>query len=235
MTAIRIFLLLLSLTVSTATVSAFSSRSPMQLRTTQRSHSLHSSPVFLLRGGHQDQDTADIYDSETLPPQEPFKEEEVTATPTKGAAVSSVPQMLSSAVTTFGTIYGSALIKRPILTKSMTACVVFAISDYLAQRMEATKESTIQWKRLFAGALVGLLYFGPAAHYWYDAIFRLLPSTTFVSTLQKAALGQVFFGPSFTCIFFGVGLLQSGTFTPALWLSKIRQDLPGAWLAGAGF
>jgi protein Mpv17 len=59
--------------------------------------------------------------------------------------------------------------------------------------------------------------------------------TTLVSILQKAAMGQMFFGPSFTCIFFASALVQSGQFTLGNWIRKIKSDLAGAWLAGVGF
>ena len=39
--------------------------------------------------------------------------------------------------------------------------------------------------------LVGLLFFGPAANAWYSMIFKVLPSTSLISTLKKAILGQV--------------------------------------------
>eukprot|EP00538_Stauroneis_constricta_P001029 CAMPEP_0119552428 /NCGR_PEP_ID=MMETSP1352-20130426/5436_1 /TAXON_ID=265584 /ORGANISM="Stauroneis constricta, Strain CCMP1120" /LENGTH=294 /DNA_ID=CAMNT_0007598669 /DNA_START=31 /DNA_END=915 /DNA_ORIENTATION=- len=136
----------------------------------------------------------------------------------------------------FGRIYSRQLEARPIFTKSATAGFIFALSDYLAQKIErSSKEAKLDWTRLISSGLVGLLYFGPAAHYWYEIIFRLLPGTTLASTLAKAFWGQVIFGPSFTCIFFGVSLLQSGNFTLGNWWAKIRSDLPGAWLAGAGF
>jgi protein Mpv17 len=66
-------------------------------------------------------------------------------------------------------------------------------------------------------------------------IFKLLPGTSLFSTLQKAALGQIIFGPSFTCVFFATALLQSGTFSLGNWFTKIKNDLPGAWMAGLGF
>ena len=56
-----------------------------------------------------------------------------------------------------------------------------------------------------------------------------------MSTVQKAAMGQLFFGPSFTCIFFATSLLQAGNFTLGNWLRKIRSDFVGAWIAGVGF
>lgn len=143
-----------------------------------------------------------------------------------------IPKVLVP-LTQFGAWYATKLGQYPIYTKSVTACAIFALSDYLAQRLEGNKQ--IDLKRATAGALIGLLYFGPAAHYWYEAIFRLLPGTSLVSTLQKAVCGQLLFGPAFTCIFFAVGLLQAGNFTASRWFRKIQQDLPGAWLAGAGF
>lgn len=158
-------------------------------------------------------------------------------------SITSIPAVstLAATLTSMGKRYSQALDKRPILTKSVTACGIFAISDFLAQRLEnssssdSSKERRINWTRLLSGAAVGLLYFGPAAHYWYEMIFHLLPGTSLVSTLQKAVMGQVFFGPSFTCVFFAVSLLQAGSFSLKDWASKIRRDLPGAWLAGAGF
>jgi len=91
------------------------------------------------------------------------------------------------------------------------------------------------WKRTIFSAAVGLFYFGPAAHYWYEAIFKLLPATSLFSTFQKAVLGQVIFGPIFTCIFFASSLLQDDIFTVKSWVAQIKRDLPGVWLSGLGY
>lgn len=150
-----------------------------------------------------------------------------------GQATTASQTKLWAPLTQLGAWYAASLGQHPIYTKSITACGIFALSDYMAQRLEGNKQMDV--KRATAGALIGLLYFGPAAHYWYETIFRLLPGTSLVSTLQKAVCGQLLFGPAFTCIFFAVGLLQAGNFTVSRWFRKIQQDLPGAWLAGAGF
>jgi len=155
-----------------------------------------------------------------------------------------------------GSSYSSALIARPIITKALTACVTFGLSDWAAQRIESkptadeTKkaassskavsksESTqplLNWKRTMYTAGVGLFYFGPAAHYWYEYIFKIFPGTSLVSTLLKTLLGQVIFGPIFTCIFFASALLQDKTFTVQKWVSQIKTDLPGVWVSGVGF
>ncbi|KAG7362796.1 Mpv17 / PMP22 family protein [Nitzschia inconspicua] len=158
-------------------------------------------------------------------------------------AAASVP-LLSKIVTLFATIgkvYSHNLEASPILTKSCTAGLIFGLSDYLAQIIEGSGEDaakskkSLDWIRLISTTLVGLLYFGPAAHYWYEWIFRLLPGTGLASTLYKAFWGQILFGPSFTCIFFAASLLQAGEFSLKGWWNKIRSDLPGAWLAGVGY
>jgi protein Mpv17 len=162
---------------------------------------------------------------------------------TNKAAVAVSPSVLTKLVAVFacaGKVYSQQLELRPILTKSYTAGLIFGLSDYFAQRIEGSNEvngssSKMNWTRTFVSTLVGLCYFGPAAHYWYEWIFRLLPSTSLTSTLYKAFWGQLIFGPSFTCIFFATSLIQSGDFTLKNWWKKIRNDLPGAWLAGIGF
>lgn len=138
-------------------------------------------------------------------------------------------------LTSLGKQYSSALERAPILTKSCTAGVIFALSDYLAQRLEKKDKSKLDATRMFTSAAVGLFCFGPGAHAWYNMIFRVFPGTGLLSTLQKAAMGQLFFGPSFTCIFFAASLLQTGQFSLANWFRKIRTDLPGAWLSGLCF
>lgn len=141
-----------------------------------------------------------------------------------------------------GSSYSNALVTYPILTKSLTAGTTFLLSDYTAQSIERQSEnkdegkgSKHDWTRTLVSAAVGLFYFGPAAHAWYEMIFKLLPGTSLFSTLQKAILGQLIFGPAFTCVFFATSLMQGGTFSLGSWVSKIKSDLPGAWLAGVGF
>lgn len=174
-----------------------------------------------------------------------------TSTTTTALGSSALITKLAGVFNFLGQSYSLALEARPILTKSVTAGVVFGISDYLAQMIERHgiggggvngsqkgsngSDMPLDATRLFASALIGLLYFGPAAHYWYEWIFKLFPSTSLVSTMVKAFWGQMLFGPSFTCLFFASSLLQTGDFSLKKWWQKICSDLPGAWLAGTGF
>jgi protein Mpv17 len=225
------------LTLSFSNASAFSSLGSLP----HTRSSFLSKPAILVRGGDL------VYEStppEPAPLDEPSVVNRSRPTPAAPTTTSSVALAVSGlgamaeVLTNVGRSYTQQLDKYPIFTKSYTAGVVFALSDYIAQRVEKTsggQGKKIDKTRLLASTLVGFLYFGPAAHYWYEAIFALLPGSSVWSTLQKAALGQLIFGPSFTCIFFAVSLLQAGQFSLGAWGQKIRSDLPGAWLAGVGF
>lgn len=158
-----------------------------------------------------------------------------------------------------GRMYVTQLSLRPILTKSLTAGIIFGLSDMCAQSIEHRRQSyhsllddrgvdrsttttplsksstVLSYSRILTSFLVGVLYFGPAAHYWYNWILRIMPSTSLLSTLQKALLGQLIFGPIFTSIFFGAGMLRTGEFTVTSWLMKVRNDLPSVWVSGCGY
>lgn len=155
----------------------------------------------------------------------------------KSSTVLSLVAPLVTVAQNLGSSYSTSLTTRPIFTKSCTAGVTFFLSDVCAQNIENKnkKDAKYDWTRTLVSTAVGLFYFGPAAHLWYDWVFSILPSVSLVSTLQKAALGQLIFGPVFTCVFFGTSLMQSGTFSLRAWGKKIKTDLPSAWLSGTGF
>mmetsp|Transcript_837 Transcript_837/g.1378 ORF Transcript_837/g.1378 Transcript_837/m.1378 type:complete len:220 (-) Transcript_837:210-869(-) len=130
--------------------------------------------------------------------------------------------------------YTAALTDRPVLTKSLTSGIVFGFSDICAQAI--TDGYAWHWRRAAVAALVGLCYFGPAAHVWYELMDATLPGRDIFPTLVKTALGQIIFGPTFTCVFFAASLsalkgLQGLQKLPA----KIRQDLLPTLLAGMGY
>lgn len=79
------------------------------------------------------------------------------------SAMSQMPS-LSAFFLAGAKLYSQSLEKNPILTKSVTACGIFAVSDLIAQRMEqnADKAKSHDKKRTITASLVGLLYFGPA-------------------------------------------------------------------------
>ena len=170
----------------------------------------------------------------------------ILTTTTKTAML--LPSSISLLVVNFGRMYVNQLVLHPILTKSITAGIIFGLSDLCAQSIEnnnngndvdssssSNSTTTLSYSRILTSLLVGLLFFGPGAHYWYSFIFTILPSTTLYSTIQKAILGQLIFGPIFTCIFFAAGLLQSSSFTFTSWVQKVILDLPSVWVKGLSY
>lgn len=157
-------------------------------------------PEFMIpRGGELEVDDEDVpsMETETLTESKPTTTATATTT-TTASAVAITPSVIGktmAVLTTFGKKYSQQLELRPILTKSYTAALIFGLSDFCAQKIERSNDANgsagdIDWIRTLASTLVGLLYFGPAAHYWYEWIFRLLPATTLVSTMHKAFWGQ---------------------------------------------
>ena len=195
------------------------------------------------RGGSLDGEeaTGSIEVNEAGEQDEPIVPLEMNQEPIKTCAALTFLAPLTGAFQSAGSSYSRALVAYPIITKSLTAGLTFLLSDYSAQQIESPsdenekKEWKHNWTRTLTSAAVGLFYFGPAAHAWYEMIFKILPGTGLFSTLQKALLGQIIFGPAFTCVFFATSLMQGGAFTMSNWASKIKSDLPGAWLAGVGF
>mmetsp|Transcript_14661 Transcript_14661/g.26599 ORF Transcript_14661/g.26599 Transcript_14661/m.26599 type:complete len:264 (-) Transcript_14661:1194-1985(-) len=73
--------------------------------------------------------------------------------------------------------YMKSLDKHPVRTKSITAGIVLAVGDLLAQSIEsrvARKPSfNVNWTRLNAFLLTGGLYVGPFVHYWFELLWMM--------------------------------------------------------------
>ena len=138
-----------------------------------------------------------------------------------------VPGALGAAART----YAQCMDKAPLATKAATSAAIFGASDACAQKLEQVKEPDAT--RLLTTTAIGGLYFAPAAHVWYAQITKLIPKNGLKEILTKALLGQIFFGPLVTIVFFAAACAQGeGLKTlPA----KIKADLLQVQIAGAGF
>ncbi|CAE8585805.1 unnamed protein product [Polarella glacialis] len=135
-----------------------------------------------------------------------------------------------------GAAYGSFLLGHPLTAKSITAGLSFTGADAAAQRIQTRGQNIgLDRKRLAVSGCIGLLFFGPSAHFWFNWILRLVPGTGLLSLLAKTALGQVFFGPYITTIFFAAALWSSGALTWSSLRDKLKADLWPTILAGLGF
>lgn len=165
---IRISLLLGCFATSVAFLSPVQSISPP--RAQKYMATMQHQRYLQLRGG-SDEEAAAATAAATEP-----------QSTTPESANSKQPQQMASAAAFLmagAQMYSKYLESNPILTKSITAGFIFAASDVLAQKIEQNaqpdKAKRLEKKRTLAASLVGFLYFGPAAHYWYENIFRFFP------------------------------------------------------------
>ena len=161
----RILLLQCLLFVGVSTSLAFTSSGVGFVTTTSRElqHSSGHQNWLTIRGGDQDLPNAG--------------EAAVADNPASKATKSSEMSAIAAVVMAGAQRYSQALETNPIVTKSITAAFIFVASDLLAQNIEkgADKGKKLDKKRTLTASLVGLLYFGPAAHFWYENIFTLFP------------------------------------------------------------
>lgn len=79
--------------------------------------------------------------------------------------------------------YMRAAEERPLLTKGLTAAVVNALGDLLAQYIESSSSlhsiMDVDWLRVQGFFFCGLLYVGPFIHWWYEQLEK------FASWLHK--------------------------------------------------
>ena len=130
-------------------------------------------------------------------------------------------------------VYAGALDVAPVITKSLTAGVIFGVSDAVAQGIENAAQA--DWPRLVTATLVGLLYFGPAAHCWYATMQRLYPHSTLRAVLSKTLLGQIVFGPIFIIVYFAAALVAVDGLGLSQLPNKVSADLLPTIVAGLGF
>lgn len=129
--------------------------------------------------------------------------------------------------------YSQLLAAHPLPVKCLTAGMIYAGADVSAQRIAGA--AALDKRRTAASAMVGLFIFGPSSHLWFAWIFRLLPGNGLLSILAKTCLGQVFFGPYVTIVFFAAALWSTRSLSWASLRAKVKADLWPTILAGLGF
>lgn len=174
------------------------------------------SSLVLLRGGEQEEQdhvaelNDDSVEENLYHTDSKSIDDENPSTASQSSSSTATSTLMSVAVLTplssIGSFYAHQLRTHPIQTKSVTAGIIFGLSDYFAQTIERDKDDDdvgknkkeIVKSRILTSFIVGLCIFGPAANKWYSTMFQVWPSTALLPTLIKAFLGQLLFGPAFT-------------------------------------
>lgn len=104
--------------------------------------------------------------------------------------------------------YNNALIKAPLLTKSLSAAVLVCLSDVCAQLLSSF--TSMNTSRLLRFALYGLCMTGPMGHFWFLALDRIVTASGPAAVLKKVLLDQLLFAPVATALFFATMKFADG-------------------------
>lgn len=99
---------------------------------------------------------------------------------------------------------------RPILTKSLSAAVIYAAADITSQVITMEPDGTWDPIRTLRMTGFGLVILGPAQHVWFNFVGRVLPKRDLLTTMKKLAMGQVAYGPTINAIFFSFNAALQG-------------------------
>ncbi|BBH09672.1 Peroxisomal membrane 22 kDa Mpv17/PMP22 family protein [Prunus dulcis] len=101
--------------------------------------------------------------------------------------------------------YLGMLQHRPILTKSVTAALIYTAADLSSQTLAKSSFSeSYDAVRTLRMAGYGMLVLGPSMHFWFNFMSRVFPKRDIFSTLKKMAMGQTLYGPAMTVVFFSL-------------------------------
>ena len=119
--------------------------------------------------------------------------------------------------------YANAMRTAPLATKALTSAGISAAGDAGCQLLVERREA-LDAQRSAKMALMGGLMVGPALHFWYGALLRFVPGTSFGDAARRVALDQLVFAPPFTaaCFAFLSALDMRG-------ISALKAQLRQRW------
>ena len=151
-------------------------------------------------------------------------------------------------------MYMDSLDTHPLLTKSVTASMITAASNFVSQfvtfrrkasesKTRATSDGTSKERQkhynkrdIVKYLLFGLLWVGPSSHFWQNALERLVPrrrgETKASWALRKMLCDQICYGPVGNAVFLGFigrviqGLSFGGT------VRKVQREFVGTQVSG---
>ena len=115
--------------------------------------------------------------------------------------------------------------KQPILTKMGTSGILNAIGDVIAQAFfgNALGEENVDWRRTLTFTFLGAFLVGPALHFWYQALGKIVTVGGSYGAAMRLGLDQLVFAPMFLATFLSALFAIEGN-SKAL-PEKLRQDL----------
>jgi len=110
-----------------------------------------------------------------------------------------------------------------IATKAVTAAVLNALGDIIAQLIFCEDGENFDYKRLGIFSFLGLALIGPALHFWYGSLSRIVTATGTLGALGRMFLDQALFAPLFIGSIVSAIMAMEGHATEIP--TKLRNDL----------
>ena len=119
--------------------------------------------------------------------------------------------------------YLGALEKNPLPTKMATSGVLNALGDLFAQfAFDDAANKGVDWRRAGIFTVLGSFLVGPALHFWYGTLGKIVTAQGSAKAFISLALDQGVFAPTFLCVFLSALFTIDGK--PQEIAPKLKQD-----------
>lgn len=120
--------------------------------------------------------------------------------------------------------YLEKLNSRPILTKSITCCLILTAADFSSQTIAGSLMEQYDLTRTLRMAGYGALIVGPSLHFWFNFLSRCFPKRDVITTCKKIVMGQTMYGPAINCVFFSMNAVAQGENSSEI-VARLKRDL----------
>ncbi|KAL7583766.1 hypothetical protein Lser_V15G45861 [Lactuca serriola] len=113
---------------------------------------------------------------------------------------------------------------QPILTKSVTASLVYTAADLTSQTMTRQSLEPYDLIRTCRMAGYGMIILGPTLHLWFNFLSRVFPKKDVFTTLKKIFMGQAIYGPIMMAVFFSTNAALQGEKGKEI-VARLKRDM----------
>ncbi|KAJ4872905.1 Peroxisomal membrane 22 kDa (Mpv17/PMP22) family protein [Raphanus sativus] len=124
--------------------------------------------------------------------------------------------------------YLALLSNYPVLTKAVTSAILTLIGDLICQ-LTINRTSSLDKKRTLTFTILGLGLVGPALHFWYLYLSKVVTASGLSGAVLRLLLDQFVFAPVFVGVFLSAVVTLEGK--PSHVIPKLKQEWTGAVLA----
>ncbi|KAF8052257.1 hypothetical protein N665_1582s0013 [Sinapis alba] len=124
--------------------------------------------------------------------------------------------------------YLTLLSNYPVLTKAVTSAILTLIGDLICQ-LTINRTSSLDKKRTLTFTILGLGLVGPALHFWYLYLSKVVTASGLSGAVLRLLLDQFVFAPIFVGVFLSAVVTLEGK--PSHVIPKLKQEWTGVVLA----